>query len=776
MSRPIFFQAAHLSDQESIDQFTVRQHELDRLLGEIRRDDMSSSIQHYVLIGQRGSGKSTLLRRVEAAVQTEAELTSRLVAVNLSEEQAGIYRLHDLWDRTAEEMREKGYSVDEVDWNHFNDDHIALSRASYSTIQRTLRDSKRKLVLLLDNIDRIFRNLDKDEAHLFRELLINHREVRIIGGSTLLSEQHWKYDKPFYEFFQMIRLEPLSALEMRSLLGSWADRLDLPVVRAFAESEDGRLDALRVLSDGMPRTMLHLVELITQRPDQNSYEYLLHIVDKATAIYQERLGTMSPHQQKVLLELSFFWEAASAGQLKATARMDAKQISAALNKLTEAGYVETIPGKGKNHLYRVKERFFNLWLIMTQGGPKQKRRVKYLTIFLEIWYGKDGLAQYVTGYRERLKQGVIAPGHAALMTQALARSGHISAADRDALIEDTRSILAGDKEFAEYLPPTSTEACSRANALLLQGMYAAALSALGELDQETATKNLLLAWAEGGLGRSEECHRHVGKALAIDGDAGILNGAGVVYHRLNNIVEAKDYYMRAIDLGNVEALYNQALLFGHTGEVDQAKAYYLLAIGKGDVPALNNLANLYRQSGRFEEAEATYQRAIELGNWMALFNLALLDYERHEPPTRAIDLLDRLGDGLDEIGVRKRCLRITLQTWSGRPEQVEPMHDVVRDLLAPNSDADGTFWLSHFLIHHRTQEIWSCFTSEELGATLKERFEPLYYATAKLIGKAGEGAFRVMPTELAATVEDIVKDIFVERLLYYPQAGKQAGS
>ena len=66
----------------------------------------------------------------------------------------------------------------------------------------------KKIILLLDNIDRIFENI-REEASLLREVLLNHKVIRIIGGSTRMSEHFWRYDLPFYQFFRIIRLEAL---------------------------------------------------------------------------------------------------------------------------------------------------------------------------------------------------------------------------------------------------------------------------------------------------------------------------------------------------------------------------------------------------------------------------------------------------------------------------------------------------------------------------------------------------------------------------------------
>jgi len=119
-----------------------------------------------------------------------------------SEEQAGIYRLHDLWDLILSELEIKGFQVEKINWEDYSDDLISYSQALYANIQKALKSKNKKMLLLLDNIDRIFDNIGKD-AHLLRELLTNYKDLRIIGGSTRMSEHHWKYDKPFYQFFSL---------------------------------------------------------------------------------------------------------------------------------------------------------------------------------------------------------------------------------------------------------------------------------------------------------------------------------------------------------------------------------------------------------------------------------------------------------------------------------------------------------------------------------------------------------------------------------------------
>jgi hypothetical protein len=379
---------ANLTDDEVIQQFVVRQKEFDRIISEIRRDDMSGSIQHYVVIGRRGSGKSTLLRRIEAEINRDNKLRNRLITVNLSEEQAGIYRLFDLWDYILRFFKSMKISViDEPSWKETDTDEN-YSKAMYSSIQKTIQKVNKKLLLLLDNIDRIFDNIG-DDAHFLREILTNYKDIRIIGASTRMSEYYWHYDKPFYQFFGIIRLESLDPDEMRALLFHWANCLQNTDIEDFVKMNPGKIDMIRVLTDGNPRTLQYFVDLLIDRQKQKGYEYLQIILDGITPIYQERLNFFPPAQRKIIIELANFWEAVKVRMLSEVCKMPGKTISAQLNQLEKDGIVEKIKGLSKDHLYRLAERFFNLWLLMTQGGPREKRKVKYLTIFLENWYDQE---------------------------------------------------------------------------------------------------------------------------------------------------------------------------------------------------------------------------------------------------------------------------------------------------------------------------------------------------------------------------------------------------
>ncbi len=387
----IQYQSANLSDEQIIDNFVVRTKEFERVMADIRTTEKGSSFQHYVFVGRRGSGKSTLLRRIQAEVCTDPELKEKFIVANLSEEQAGIYKLYDLWDYVIRDLRTKGFDLPEIDWQEYQDDLKEYTKVLYRTIHEFLHKEDKRLILLVDNIDRIFKNIGKD-ANLLREQLMNFNDVRIIGGSTIMAEDFWRYDMPFYQFFSIKRLEPLSMEEIKMLLEHWAVASGSHEIAEFVERHTGKIQAIRMLTDCTPRTMQLFVDMLINRNDQQGFDYLRRIIDNATPVYQERLGQLSQQQQKIVTELSFFWEAASVEQLVPVCKMSGKNISAQMSALAKAQVVEKISDGSKNNLYRIADRTFGFWTLITQGNSMQREMAVELFHFLEIYFsiGRTG--------------------------------------------------------------------------------------------------------------------------------------------------------------------------------------------------------------------------------------------------------------------------------------------------------------------------------------------------------------------------------------------------
>jgi len=687
----IHYQAANQSYEQIIENFVVRKEDFNKVINDIKNTEKGSSFQHYIFVGRRGSGKSTLLRRIEAEINTNKKLKTDYEIVNLGEEQSGIYKLYDLWDNVIRDLNTKAYEIEEVDFRDYRDDLKAYSKKLHSQIITAIRAKKKKrLILLIDNIDRIFKNIG-DDSDLFRELLMNYLDIRIIGGSTYMSEQFWKYENPFYQFFSIRNLGPLTKHEIEALFRRWSVVKNLPELKDAIKSHPGKLKSIRMLTDGTPRSMLIFVDMLLKRPNLKGYDYLKVIVDKATPIYQERLGTLSPAQNKIITELAYLWESSRVKELIPKCKMDGKTISALLNQLYKLHYVEKIKGNTKDLYYRIEERFFNLWLIMTQGGPQQKLEAKYLSEFLETWYNQKDLNQLCQEFnldinKENHNANRLLPlYHALLNAKSLSRDNKLELSKLKNEWKVEEQDLGAAELYLGDITPDIDHAFTEEN-------YRKAIDLL--------------------------------KVSSVKDDRKYF-GIGLAFHELEEYKNAENYYLQAIEKGNVNALYNLAILYKNQEKYQQAENYYLLAFKKGNTNALEELVNMYYFS----------------------HNKSRLRQVLHEN-TEGIKYID------------KELLSICY-LFIGQMEAFKSSFTNVTEMK--NIDKISNAYILHLLIHNQIHLVEKLLRENEL---LQEKYKPLFYSILQLKESDREETLRI-PPELLENIDDILSTIKVSRDKFY---------
>lgn len=618
------FQAAN-SDYQSIkDNFIIRKAEFSIIIDSILNKKSKDPLQHELILGRRGSGKSTLLKRIEVEVSENDKLSKKYITINLAEEQAGIYRLFDLWEQVLEELKHQTtVEIHLEDYTSFKDNQ-EYTRYLYSVIHDVCAKSKKKIILLLDNFDRIVENFN-DDGSLLRETLINFNDIQLIAGSTRMDEHFWRYDMPFYEFFRRHRLEALTRDEVDILLNHWSNVLNIPELKEFIKSNPGKIENIRLLTDGLPRTLQFFIQIVLQKSETGTYEYLRKTMDNASPLFQERLNSLPAQLRKIVLEMAFIWEACTTKQLVEKARMESKLISANLNTLVDRGIVEKIETNKKQHLYRLSERFFNMWLIVTQGNPEQKRKAKWLSVFLENWYDANDLKRIAGEHISKLKNGETDWNHALVFSKALCQSKYISLEERDAIIELTERAKPTDiSNCLLEMPEKYSSLFSKIEKVIDEGNYDKAIELANGIENEVdGVKFILLGAIYLMLVNYRKAEEYFKFALDKKNSDALFYLALTFDHK-KEFENAEKLYESASKQGDLRAANNLAMLYASQAKYSEAENWFLLAINQGDSKASNNLANLYKDQTKYSEAEKYYLLAIERGNPDALFNLALL--------------------------------------------------------------------------------------------------------------------------------------------------------
>jgi TPR repeat protein len=748
-----FYQSANADSDTIKNNFIIRLREYDIIVEDIRRNPMKGSVQHFLLLGRRGSGKSTLLKRIQIEIDLDDQLKQKYIAVNLAEEQANIYRLFDLWEAVKEELEHKNIEVAETEWN---DDGSIYSRNLFAGIHAAIEKSGKKIILLLDNIDRIFENL-KEDAALLRETLLNFDDIKIIGGSTRMTEHFWRYDLPFYEFFRLLKLEPLTSDEIKKLFLHWAEKCNLPVLKDFAEKRAGQLEAVRILTDGLPRTLLLFVNILVNKENGTGYEYMKLIMDRVTPLYQERLNNLPPAQRKVVLQLAFLWEAVGAREVADAARMGIKVVSAQLAQLADNRIVDKINTTNKNNLYRLSERFFNLWLIFTQGSPREKRRAKYLTIFLESFYDVEELKSLAEGHLNCL--GDMDPGKAVLLTKAFAQSKYISWETKDLLINKTLELNISD-DLRKQLPSTSQEFAEEIAELVNKKEFNKAIDVVYDTDQKGELTDYRLGYIYDRWGKYDVAEKYYLNAIERGGIKALFNLALLYENHKQKYDLAEKYYLLAIKKGEKDSLNNMGVLYTKQQKYDLAEKYYLLAVENGYANAMNNLAGLYFNQQKYDLAEKYVLLAVENGSIEAFFNIAQLYYVMGIRKSSALNFISKAY--LLENNANTRTLLPVIKVWNG---EITGIYDDLKNIIRNDDHKYLVNTLFHLLVHHQANLVNHLFSDPECGQKLRDEFQPVYYA-ALLFGKQTKSLLKI-PPELQETVNGILKMIRERQAFYY---------
>ncbi|MDI9366260.1 MAG: AAA family ATPase [Flavobacterium sp.] len=391
---------------ELIAEFVVRTEVYDDIMQDLETSTMQHPEQHYLLVGQRGAGKTTLLNRIKYGIEDSAKLKNWVIPVLFSEEQYNVSELANLWENVCQYLEDyQGFD------NLYADIEMHISKKNFEEIcldilEKRLAEKNKKLVLLIDNIGDLLRKLDDIEIRRLREILQTKEFIRVIAGSPFYLESILDYQQPLFEFFKVMRLDGLNKQETENLLLKLGEiHSEKEKIERIIKETPQRIEAMRTLTGGVPRTMALLFRIFIDNEHSNSIKDLEKILDAVTPLYKHRMDDLPKQQQKIVDAVARKWDAISVKELKEKVRLESKIISAQLRQLEKNQIIEKKTTDTKNHLYLLKERFWNIWFLMRYGRKDDKERVIWLVRFLESWCDNDEITKRIAAFVTQVEKG-----------------------------------------------------------------------------------------------------------------------------------------------------------------------------------------------------------------------------------------------------------------------------------------------------------------------------------------------------------------------------------
>ncbi|MDY6831877.1 MAG: hypothetical protein SWC96_08540 [Thermodesulfobacteriota bacterium] len=551
---PKIYNPARQTAEELIDNFVVRTALFKEIFKDIRESRMTHPEQHYIIRGIRGQGKTTLLLRLVYEIQRDKKLSKTIIPICFNEEQYNISRLFKLWETVAEYLQaHDGFGGLYKEMQQLEDDADYEARC-FDLLEKTLKANKKKMVLFIDNIDDILNKFSKTERQRLREVFTECAEMRVVGASSGVLEFHHDYGQPFYEFFKTPMLQGLTTTETRTLLLKLSEYYKKDEVAAIVQNQPGRVEALRRITGGVIRTIVIMFQMFADDPDGKAFLDLEAILDSVTPLYKERMDKLSTQHQEIVDCIALNWDAITAGEIAKKIRIPSKAVSAQLKQLEKYHIIEKVETSTKNHLYRISERFFNIWYLMRHGRKWDEKRVRFLVEFLQIWCDKKELADRAMAHIRSVKEGKAYDKHVLYMAEALCRTP-IERDLQDQILKETRSYLEKEKSpLTEYLSKSDKEVSQSAIECMQAGKI------------EDAIKNC-------------ESIKHK------DGDD--LTVLGNCYVQSGNLKKAEESYLIAIEKGHAGAMNGLAwLYFEQKQKKAEALTYARSAFEKKQEPVI----------------------------------------------------------------------------------------------------------------------------------------------------------------------------------------------
>ena len=619
-------------DDEVIRQFVVRHRELDIVLDVVRNNLDAPSCQHVLLIAPRGRGKTMLLARVAAEVRTNAALAERLVPVRFMEESQEVFDIGDFWlealfHLAGETAKSHPDLSQELSATHTDlagrwtrEDLEDRARAA---VQDAAARLDKKLVLMVENLQTLSRDVDDDFGWKLRKTLQTEPRIMLLATATSRFTGLDDANKPFFESFRTVCLEPLDTEECRRV---WQ--------MVGGEDRGREIRPLQILTGGNPRLLVIVADFARHRSLRQLMEELVTLIDDHTEYFRGHLEGFAKTERRVYLAVIDLWQPSSTGEVAQRARLDVRSVSALLKRLVDRGAV-IVEGSGRKRLYAAAERLYTIYYKLRRQRD-EAAVVRSLIDFMVVFYSKNELTDMFRLFHAEAAQW---PAIREGIEQAMAESPQIretlqaetletTASEMTEWLRDARKNATSEDDFKKiieaadrFLGSESANSSPLSDSFVATtlGLKADAYSRLGETDKEIAVYDEIIRRFEESDEQLSVVWALVNKGATYD-QRGDAQAAMAAYDTAIQRFEESDDPLLQVNVAR--ALFNKGVTYDQRGDAQAAVAAYDTVIQRfeesGDpllqvevARALVNKGVKYNQRGDAQAAVAAYDIVIQ---------------------------------------------------------------------------------------------------------------------------------------------------------------------
>lgn len=381
------------TDPELLERIHVqeeRRHLLEESVSAMRESVLTANKHHLLFIGPRGAGKTHLVRLIHHRLSQQTDLAEKMRFAWLNEDETAtsFLKLLILVYRDVSQRYPQDFPAADLQSIYGQPADIARERLGESLLRHL---GGRTLVVLMENLDSLFKHMPVGEQRIWRAFVQNHPVFATVGTAQSLFDGVADRGQPFFGFFDTRHLTPLNVEDAVQLLTNIARVNGDPELADYLQTPTGhaRVHAIHDLAGGNPRIYLIFSEFLTKASLDDLVRHFDEKADRElTSYYQERLRWLSPQQQEIVQLLCLHSYSLPVKAIAENLFSSHNSITGQLKILRSFGYVR-FKQNGREVVYELAEPLMRLGLQLKETHNRGPLRL--IVDLLKAWYTTEEL-------------------------------------------------------------------------------------------------------------------------------------------------------------------------------------------------------------------------------------------------------------------------------------------------------------------------------------------------------------------------------------------------
>ena len=313
-------------DPEELEELTVGYDEvLATIESKLIAAATTGSKPHTLLVGPAGSGKSHVLNVALHRVERDRRYAKRAVTVRLPQDATAITRYSDLLAAVICALAPDA------------DVPAAWQRAE--VIDELIGD--RVVVLVVENLDRVFADIDLEGQRSLRAWLETNRQVMLLATASTVFPEVAERRYPWFGGLNTVVLPELTIEQVQRIFAMYLRRQGKNALANFVMTKAGteQVAALAQVIGRMPRHWVIAADTVTRESLEAVVPAADQVLEVLVPYHQQRLRTLSPGERRLVVALGTQGEMPVA-QAATLAELDPKTTATMLRRLHETGLVD----------------------------------------------------------------------------------------------------------------------------------------------------------------------------------------------------------------------------------------------------------------------------------------------------------------------------------------------------------------------------------------------------------------------------------------------------